>query len=73
MKGFEASAEIEAAPEIVWGKLTNAAALASGGLGITRIEGEIRPQSRFKLWTEATGARAFALQVTLSDAPRRMI
>jgi hypothetical protein len=73
MKSFHVSRHIPAPPERVWAVLTNPSKLASGALGITRLEGDIALGRSLKLWTEATGARAFGLKVTTMEAPRTMV
>ena len=73
MKSFQVSRQIPATAEQVWNVLTDAAQLASGPLGVTRIEGQIALGQRLKLWTEATGSRAFALKVTAMNAPHDMV
>lgn len=73
MKSFHVSRHIPVPAERVWAVLTDAAQLASGPLGVTRIDGDIGQGQRLKLWTEATGTRAFALKVTTLSAPREMV
>lgn len=73
MKTFHVSRHIAAPIDRVWKVLTDANQLASGPLGVTRIEGHIQLGQRLKLWTEATGARAFTLKVEVLDAPREMV
>ncbi len=73
MKSFHVSRHISATPERVWAVLTDASSLANGSLGITRIEGDIALGRSLKLWTEATGTRAFGLKVTTLNAPRTMV
>lgn len=72
MTSFEARQDIAAAPERVWAILTDAAQLAGGELGVTRIEGAIRPGERLKLWSEVSPGRAFALKVSVFEPPLRM-
>jgi hypothetical protein len=73
MKAFEVRRNIAAPPERVWQCLTDAPALVSGGLGVLRIEGEIKPGTRLKLWSEANPTRGFALRVTEFVPNRRMV
>ena len=72
MKQFTVSKHIAASPERVWAVLTDAGQLASGPLGITKLEGTIAPGQRLKLWTDATGSRAFTLEVKTFSSPREM-
>lgn len=73
MKVYEVRRTIAAPPERIWAKLTDRAAIVSGGLGITRLEGEIKPGAKLKLWTEANPGRAFALRVTQFAPGKRMV
>jgi hypothetical protein len=73
MKSFHVSKHIAASPERVWAVLTNASKLASGSLGITKIEGDISLGHSLSLWTVATGSRAFKLKVATMDAPLKMV
>lgn len=73
MKVFAVDKLIVAPPERVWSLLTDAPRLAASGLGISRIDGRIAAGERLKLWTEATGSRAFALKVTEFQPVRRMV
>ena len=73
MKSFHVSRHIPASPERVWAVLTNPGKLASGPLGITKLEGDIALGRSLKLWTEATGTRAFGLTVTTMEAPKTMV
>lgn len=63
MKTFTVAKQIAAPPELVWSVITDAPKLVAAGLGISRIDGRIAAGERLKLWTEATGSRAFALRV----------
>lgn len=73
MTAFSIKKQLPVTPTQAWAVLTNAVKLASGPLGITRLEGEVRLGSKLKLWTEATGSRAFVLEVTKLEAGREMV
>ncbi len=73
MKFFEVSRMIDAEPAQVWRNLTDARGLASGDLGVTKIEGSIGPGEKFKLWSEVAPERAFRLRVTTFEPERRMV
>ncbi|MFN7980997.1 MAG: SRPBCC domain-containing protein [Vicinamibacterales bacterium] len=72
MKHFEVRRVI-AAPDRVWATLTNAEALVSGGLGITRLDGSIADGAALTVWSEASPGRAFAVRVTEFSPPQRMV
>jgi hypothetical protein len=73
MKTFKVSRIIPASAERIWAVLTDSQKLSSGSLGITRIEGTIARENTLRLWTEATGERAFALKVTQFVPPQLMV
>jgi hypothetical protein len=70
---FEVERQIGARPETVWAKLIDKGLLLSGGFGILRIEGEIVPGGRIKLWSEASPKRAFPLKVTAFEPVVRLM
>jgi hypothetical protein len=70
---FEVRRQIGARPETVWAKLTDKTLLLTGGFGILRIEGDIVPGGRIKLWSEASPKRAFPLKVTALEPARLMV
>jgi hypothetical protein len=61
---FEVRRDIAASAEKVWTNLTNAKLLQNGSFGVTRIEGEIRPGGKIRVWSEVSPSRAFPLKVT---------
>lgn len=73
MRSYSAQRTINARPEAIWAFLTDPAALVAADTGITRIEGPIGARSSFRLWSEATGDRAFRIAVSAFEPPRRMI
>ncbi len=73
MKTFSVSRHLPIEPARVWAVLTNASKLASGPLGITRLEGNVALGQRLTLWTQATGSRPFKLTVSTMDAGQRMV
>lgn len=72
-KQYAAGRQVQASADAVWAFLTDANALVAADTGITRIDGDITAGGTFKLWSEATGDRAFSIKVTEFDAPRRMV
>ena len=73
MKVVEIRRRIAAPPEKVWRHLTDPKALASGRLGVTKIEGEIEKGASLKVWSEASPGRAFAVTVSEFTPHRRMV
>jgi hypothetical protein len=73
MKFVEIRRTIAAPPERVWRHLTDAKALAGGGLGVTKIEGEIAHGAKLKVWSQASPGRAFAVKVSEFVPNRRMV
>ncbi len=70
---FEIEKRIAAAPQVLWGILTNKGKLLSGGFGVLKFEGDISLGRSIKLWSEVSPNRAFPLRVTTFDAPHRMV
>jgi hypothetical protein len=73
MKTYSITKQLPVEAERVWAVLTDAAKLASGPTGITRLEGRIAPGEKVKLWTQATGDRPFSLQVTTFEPARSLV
>lgn len=73
MKTFSVSKQLPVDPARAWAVLTNAAKLASGPIGITRLEGTVALGQKLKLWTEATGDRPFSLTVSAFEPGRSMV
>src|SRR4051794_27717919 len=72
MKSYESSADIDAAPDVVWRVLTDAAAYAAWDSGVERVEGTIAPGETIKVYSEANPGRAFPVKVTRFEAGRGM-
>jgi hypothetical protein len=73
MKFYDIRQTIAAPPERVWQVLTDAKAIVAGGLGVARLEGEIKPGARLKLWSAVSPGRGFSLRVTEFVPNRRMV
>jgi len=73
MKLYETKIEIASPPARVWQTLTAEMPRAPEHYGIVRLEGDIAPNAKIKLWSEAAPDRAFSLKVTEFDAPSRMV
>lgn len=71
MKSYDSSATIDAAPEVVWAILTNAAGFPDWDSGVERVEGTIAPGEQIKVFSEVSPGRAFPVRVEL-EANRRM-
>ncbi|MEM9724950.1 MAG: SRPBCC domain-containing protein [Pseudomonadota bacterium] len=71
--GYQVDRTIDAPPERIWAVLTDADAVTGGGLGVLRIEGDMRRGARLKIWSEIAPDRAFPVTVTAFDAPRLMV
>ncbi len=72
MHAFEVQKQIAASPEAIWAVLTDARQLVSGGFGIMRLDGDIRPAAKLKLWSKVAPQRGFALKVTELVPHRQM-
>ena len=73
MKSFVSRIEIAAPPEALWSLLIDAPGYPRWNSTVARIEGEIVPGGKLKLFTTASPGRAFPLTVTLFDRPTRMV
>ncbi|MEM1387234.1 MAG: SRPBCC domain-containing protein [Pseudomonadota bacterium] len=73
MQRVSVTHEINAPPPAVWAVLTDPVALVESGTGITRLEGEIAADARFKLTAAVSPNRAFAIHVTAFEPPKRMV
>lgn len=73
MKWFHVTRSIAAPAQTLWRVLIDARRLSDGSFGILRIDGEIRAGATFKLWSEVSPKRAFALTVSAFEPGRSMI
>lgn len=73
MKTYATQIEIAATPERVWQVLTQDMPRDPSIYGIIRLEGELRPNGKIKLWSEVAPNRAFGLTVQHMAAPSKMI
>lgn len=73
MKKLELQTLISAAPDVVWSKLTDTAALVSGGLGVISLSGDMRLGGKLKLVNEVVPGRTFTLNITAFEPGRRMV
>jgi hypothetical protein len=70
---FEVKRSINASPEKVWAIITDKKRVVEGGFGVLKIEGDIKPGSKIKLWSEANPGRAFPLRVGSFSPPNLMV
>jgi len=73
MKFYQASAEIQAAPEVIWAILVDAPAYPAWDSGVQSVEGTISLGEKLKVISEANPKRAFAVKVTDYEPARRMV
>lgn len=73
MRYYESSARIQAAPEKVWALLTDASGYPQWNPAVDRVEGEIAPGRKIKLFVPISPGRAFPVTVTAFEPPRRMV
>lgn len=73
MKSFVSRIEIAAPPEALWSLLTDAPGYPRWSSTVARVEGEIVPGGKLKLFTAASPGRAFSLMVTVFDRPTPMV
>lgn len=73
MKKLEAEMQIRATPAAVWAILTDTKTLATAGLGIIALSGDMRLGGRLRLVNEVVPGRTFSLHITTFDPSRRMV
>jgi hypothetical protein len=64
MKFYEATALINASPDVIWSILTDAPHLSQWDSGIERVEGRIAPGETIKVFSKASPGRAFPVVVS---------
>ena len=73
MNQYAVSRNINAAPEKIWGLLTDASAYSDWNPAVVGIDGTIAPGEKIKLTSTVNPNRTFALEVTEFSAPQRMV
>jgi hypothetical protein len=73
MKAFETEIDIDAAPTIIWGLLTDAPGYTSWNTTVERVEGRIEPGETIKVYVKINPGKAFPVEVTEFVAPERMV
>lgn len=70
---YAVSKHIDAPPEAVWARLTDAATFTEWNSTVSSLEGEIALGSRLALQVPIAPGRTFKPKVVALDAPRRMV
>lgn len=73
MKVYEVRQVIDAAPEVIWPILTDAAGHAAWNDTVQRIEGQIAPGATIKVFATISPDRAFPVKVDAMEPPNRML
>lgn len=73
MKTVEIRRDISAVPRKIWPILSSAKVLQTADTGILKIDGTIGAGSKFKLWSEISPSRPFALRVTELNENQSMV
>jgi hypothetical protein len=72
MKAYEATAEIQASPQVIWAILTDGPGYQAWDSGVDRVEGRIAPGEKLKVTSKANPGRAFPVKVTEFAPGQRM-
>ena len=72
MKAFEASAEINAAPDKIWAILVDGAHYPDWDSGVLRVDGRVSPGETIKVVSSANPGRTFPVKVTTFDPNKEM-
>jgi hypothetical protein len=72
VKAYDASATIDASPDVVWAILVDVDAYSAWDSGVERVEGRIAPGEKLKVVSKANPGRAFPVKVTEFEPGRRM-
>lgn len=72
-KQYTVSRQIDAAPEVVWGLLSDATTWDDWNPAVISIKGPIRVGSKVELISIVNPKRTFKLKVNVLDAPSRMV
>ena len=73
MKSFAVSTLIHATPAAVWAILTDGSKWTAWNPTVEKLEGEILPGGRLKVFTKLSPGRAFPVRVSEFTAPERMV
>lgn len=72
MPAYEASAVIDAPPQVIWDILTNVADYPGWDSGVVRVDGRVSPGARITVFSSVNPGRAFPVTVTQLEPPRTM-
>lgn len=72
MRHYEANSTINASPDEVWAVLADAPSYPEWDSGVERVEGEIAPGKRIKVYSKVNPGRAFPVTVAELEPGRRM-
>jgi hypothetical protein len=73
VKFYESNARIQAPREKVWAILTDASGYPEWNTAVDRVEGEIAPGRKIKLFVPLSPGRAFPLTVAEFQPPHKMV
>jgi hypothetical protein len=69
---YEVTADIRAPADTIWAIITDASAYPDWDSGVERIEGQIAPGEKIKVFSELNPGRGFPVKVTGFEPARRM-
>ena len=73
MKAFAVTTHINASPEAVWAILTDGAAWTTWNPTIEKVDGNIVPGGKLKVFTKLRPGQAFPVKVSEFTPPSRMV
>jgi hypothetical protein len=68
VKSYEATATIDAGPDVVWSVLKDGSAYRAWGSGVEQVEGSIATGERIKVHAAVSPGRAFPVKVQIDEA-----
>jgi uncharacterized protein YndB with AHSA1/START domain len=73
MKSYEARITIKAKRETIWAILTDASTYPAWNTTIDKLEGDIAPGNKLKIWAKISPGKAFPAKVAALEANHRMV
>jgi hypothetical protein len=73
MKSFAVTTRIRSTPEIVWAILIDGTNWTTWNTTVEKVEGEIKPGGKLKVYTKLSPGQAFPVSVSEFDPPKRMV